>query len=228
MVDALAQALRLNDSERRHLRELALGPGRPKVVPATVPDRALPEGVEWLMESMRPHPVYVVGRSFDLLAANPGGLALFAGLEEWPAERRNLARYVVHTRRPAICSVTGRTPYAPSWRGCEACAESSRTPPTWSPLIDELSDRRPEFARAWEKYDVVGDTRGRRLFHHPEVGDITLGFPGMTLNGTHGQFLVAFFAEPGTPDHDAMVLLDQLSAKERHGQTSSSPSPAPA
>ncbi|MEU6548922.1 hypothetical protein ABZ915_01365 [Streptomyces sp. NPDC046915] len=37
-------------------------------------------------------------------------------------------------------------------------------------LIDELSDGSPEFARAWEKYDVVGDTRGRRRFHHPRVG----------------------------------------------------------
>jgi hypothetical protein len=30
----------------------------------------------------------------------------------------------------------------------------------------------------------------------------------MQLEGTPGQRLVVYYAEPGTPDHDAMVLLD--------------------
>ncbi|MGW2066705.1 MmyB family transcriptional regulator [Streptomyces sp. NPDC001937] len=28
-----------------------------------------------------------------MLAWNPGGLALYAGLDDWPAKQRNLARY---------------------------------------------------------------------------------------------------------------------------------------
>lgn len=32
----------------------------------------------------------------------------------------------------------------------------------------------------------------------------------MLLEGTPGQRLHAHFAEPGTPDHDAIVLLDLI------------------
>ncbi|GAA1884231.1 hypothetical protein GCM10009837_02190 [Streptomyces durmitorensis] len=43
---------------------------------------------------MRPNPACIVGRSVDLLAWNPAGLALYAGLADWPATQRNLARYL--------------------------------------------------------------------------------------------------------------------------------------
>ena len=46
-----------------------------------------------------------------------------------------------------------------------------------------------------------------KTFHHPHVGTITLGFQGMQLEGTPGQRLGIYLAEPGTPDYDAMILL---------------------
>jgi hypothetical protein len=38
------------------------------------------------------------------------------------------------------------------------------------------------------------------------VGSITLSFHGMQLEGTPGQRLGVYVAEPGTPDYDAMIL----------------------
>lgn len=89
----------------------------------------------------------------DILAANPAGLRLYAGVEDWPSRHRNLACYVfLHPVRP----------------------HSSAT----------------------------------KTFHHPDVGDLTLGYQSMLLEGTPGQRLSAYHAQPGSPDHDAMVLLD--------------------
>ncbi|WP_443066427.1 MmyB family transcriptional regulator [Streptomyces sp. NBC_01262] len=28
----------------------------------------------------------------------------------------------------------------------------------------------------WERYDVTGHSYGRKTFHHPEVGDLSLGY----------------------------------------------------
>jgi hypothetical protein len=38
----------------------------------------------------------------------------------------------------------------------------------------------------------------------------------MALNGTPGQALVAYYAEPGTPEHDAITLLDRADADQTH------------
>ena len=55
--------------------------------------------------------------------------------------------------------------------------------------------------------------RGDKTFHHPEVGDLTLGYQSMQLDGTPGHRLVVFFAKPGTPEHEKMLLLDRAAAE---------------
>ena len=55
--------------------------------------------------------------------------------------------------------------------------------------------------------------RAEQDFHHPQVGTITLGFQGMQLEGTPGQRLGIYLAEPGTPHHDAIILLDMTAPR---------------
>ncbi|MFD1546095.1 MmyB family transcriptional regulator [Nonomuraea guangzhouensis] len=78
----------------------------------------------------------------------------------------------------------------------------------WPPTGSSCPRKSPEFARLWERYDVKAHSHGRKTFHHPDVGDLTLGYQSMQLEGTPGHRLVAYYAEPGTPEYDAMVLLD--------------------
>jgi MmyB-like transcription regulator ligand binding domain len=61
---------------------------------------------------------------------------------------------------------------------------------------------------------VRGHSRGRKRVQHPEAGELTLGYQVMHLLGTPGQHLITYCAEPGTPDHDAIVLLDMLGAQQ--------------
>ena len=42
----------------------------------------------------------------------------------------------------------------------------------------------------------------------PDVGDLHLGYESMPLEHSHKQRFVVFFAEPGTADHDKLILLD--------------------
>ncbi|MFE6161964.1 hypothetical protein ACFQ7F_23980 [Streptomyces sp. NPDC056486] len=51
-------------------------------------------------------------------------------------------------------------------------------------------------------------------FQHPEVGSMCLNFEVMAIFRTDGQRLVTYQAPPGTPDHDAMLLLDMASPAE--------------
>lgn len=75
-------------------------------------------------------------------------------------------------------------------------------------LVDELLAESPEFVQLWDRYDVRAHTHGSKTFHLPDVGTLTLAYQSMQLEGFPGHRLVAHYADPGTPDHDKMVLLD--------------------
>ncbi|MFD3375321.1 MULTISPECIES: helix-turn-helix transcriptional regulator [unclassified Streptomyces] len=214
VVDSLARALLLEDDELEHLRSLAARAARSAPEPPAAPSRTVRPGVRLLLESLRPHPAYVVSRTDDLLAANPGGLRLLPGIEDWPARERNIARYLF--LHPASRDLFHD--WNTQVRGCvarlRALAGTDPDAPDLIRLAGELLLKSPEFTRLWERYDIKGPSYGRKTFHHPEVGDLTTGYQSMELEGTPGHRMVTYHAEPGTADHDAMVLLDLLGQEQ--------------
>lgn len=230
VLDAIARALHLDDAEHQHLRELATRAARYAPEPPPPPSRTVGPHLKLVLETLRPSPAYVIGRSMDLLAWNPGGLALFAGLADWPATQRNIARYLfLHPTAPILF---------PDWdyqvRGCVARlrAQSGIDPdaPDLTNLVGELLLKSPDFVKLWERYDVISRKKIQKTFHHPEVGVLTLSGQSMYLEETPGQRLGVYTAEPGTPDHDAMLLLnltaprpaahqDKTTEQQRHARS---------
>ncbi|MFF3380382.1 helix-turn-helix transcriptional regulator [Streptomyces sp. NPDC002680] len=224
VVESLSRALLLEPDEAEHLRTLAAVAARTVPEPPAAPSRTVRPGVKLLLENLRPAPAYVVSRTNDLLAANPAGLRLLAGIEEWPAKDRNIARFVF--LHPAAHSLFAD--WDAQVRGCvahlRALAGTDPDAPDLTRLVGELLLKSPEFARLWKRYDVKNRSYGTKSFHHPEVGDLTLGYQSLQLEGTPGHHLLAYSAEPGTPDHDAIALLDLLG----HHPASTDPSRPPA
>ncbi|MFJ6573403.1 helix-turn-helix transcriptional regulator [Streptomyces sp. NPDC091292] len=208
VVDALARALQLDDAEHQHLRDLALRAARYVPEPPAAPSRTVRPHTKLLLEALRPYPAYVASRGMDLLAWNTGGLALYAGMEDWPLHQRNLARYLF--LHPAARDVY--VDWDDQIRGCvarlRALAGTDPDAPDLTHLVGELVLKSPDFAKLWERYEVKGRRPRTKTFQHPQVGRLTLAFQGMGLEGTPGQRLGVYVAEPGTPDHDAMLLLD--------------------
>lgn len=217
VLDALARALQLDEAEHQHLRELATRAARYAPEPPP-PSRTVRPHLKLVLETLRPSPAYIISRSMDLLAWNAGGLALYSGLEDWPSSQRNLARYL-------FLHPTSRTLFQDDWeyqvRGCVARlrAQAGIDPdaPDLTSLVGELLLKSPEFACLWKRYDVRNRSYGTKSFHHPEVGDLTLSGQSMHIEDTPGQRLGVYTAEPGTPDHDAMLLLD-LTAPQSAGR----------
>ncbi len=213
VVEALASALRLGDTERAYFRDLAACTARGGHRTGQ-PDRApqhpaVDRGVELLLQTLRPNPAHVVNRTYELLAATPGGLRLLPGMADIEPEERNVVRWLA--LHPGA-----RVLYPDDWenqiRGCvarlRALAGTDPDIPGLGSLIAELRDKSPDFARLWEHYDVQGHTTGTKTFHHPEFGVFTLGFQALDLDGSGGRRLIFYYAEPGTPAYDVMVLLD--------------------
>ena len=214
VTDALARALKLDEDEHEHLRALAARAARYAPDPPAAPSRTVRPQLKLLLETLRPNPAYITSRTLDLLAANPGAMALYSGIGDWPAAQRNIGRFLF--LHPAA-----RDLYA-DWdnqiRGCvarlRALAGTDPDAPDLAALVGELLLMSPDFAKLWERYDVTRRTAAaNKTFHHPQVGTLTLGFQGMQLEGTPGQRLGIYLAEPGTADYDAMILLDMTGTR---------------
>ncbi|MFI1706414.1 helix-turn-helix domain-containing protein [Streptomyces griseoruber] len=207
VVDALARALLLDASEHRHLRELASRAAyAPEATPA--PGHTVRPQLMVLLESVRPNAAYVVSRTLDLLAFNPGALRLFACLADWPPPRRNFARYAfLHPLARDVLDDWDEQARACVGR-LRALAGTGPDAPDLADLVDELLAKSPDFADLWNRFDVKPHAPDPKTFHHPDVGDLHLGYESMPLEHSQKQRFVVFFAEPGTSDHDKLILLD--------------------
>lgn len=215
VANALARALRLNEAELRHLRIL-VARADCRVASKVTPNRSVPPGIELMLESLRPYPAVVTSRSYDLLAANPSGMRMLDGIEDLPPEKRNLARALF--LQPVARKRCG------DWeimaRGCvvrlRRLAATEPPAPDHSGLVRELRALSREFAELWDRYEVEEPVYGERNFHHPEIGEVKMGFQAMEIQGTPGHRLLYCFAVPGSPEHEALLRLDGNIPAARH------------
>jgi transcriptional regulator with XRE-family HTH domain len=212
---ALARVLRLDAPETDHLLALAEhaacgshgGPPR-----RTTCRQVRPTALQ-LLETVRPNPAYVVSRTNDLLAANPGGLGILPGISDWPESQRNITRYLFLHPAARTLWVDWETLAAGAVAHLRAVPGADPDDPALAALVGELTAKSPDFVGMWNRYDVRPRSSGVKAYHNPVVGEMRLEFETMPLGGTDGQRVVIYLAERGTPDHDAMVLLDLAMAE---------------
>jgi hypothetical protein len=174
-------------------------------------------GVRLLLENLRPGPAYVLSRTLDILAANPGGLQLYAGIDSWPVRQRNLARY--HFLHPAARDVF------PEWdtriRGCVARlrAQAGTDPdaPDLAQLVGELLLKSADFTRLWERYDVRPHRPGQQALPPPAGRRPHPRLPVHAARRHSRAPPRRLLRRGGSPDHDAMVLLDMLGTQHTPG-----------
>lgn len=210
VLDAIAQALRLDGTERAHLTHLARPRARRRRQ-SHRPQQVRPE-LRTLMDAMDGVPAYLVGRRQDVLGWNRLAAAVFGDFGALPAEERNLVRLVFLD--PATAEL-----YA-EWE-CRACEVVSNLrmyagqhpdDEQLSALVGELSVKNEEFRRLWAAHTVADKTHGLKKLRHPLVGELDLYFERLALPDDPAQFLVTFHAAPGSPSEDALRLLSSWSA----------------
>ncbi|MFF0013226.1 helix-turn-helix domain-containing protein [Streptomyces sp. NPDC005374] len=204
VLSALARALRLTADEHAHLLGLAdqVSGRAPRRRPAD--PRPADPGLRLLLESVRPSPAYVLDEVNDVLAANPEGLALLAGLSDWPPSRRNTIRYTfLHSAARTLFADWDRVA-----RNSVAHLHTAEltAPAQTAALIAELSAASSEFAALWRRHEVWVKRAGETAFRHPAIGPITLANEVLSSAGGSQRILI-YQAPPGTAEHDALILL---------------------
>jgi transcriptional regulator with XRE-family HTH domain len=212
VLDALARALRLDDTERAHLIALA----RPPRIPFTTPDAGstteVRPSVQMLLDGLD-QPAFVLGRRMDILATNRMARALLTDFDARPPRERNHARWIFLD--PATRELYVDWPVVARENVAILRHDAAQHPddPELRELIGELSMASPEFRTWWAEHDVAVRNSGTKRYRHPVVGDMKIHFEAMRL-ADEDQLLFIYSVEPGTPSQDAMRLLATWAATQ--------------
>lgn len=216
VLESLATTLQLDCDEREHLARLAAHLTRPRRGhPHAATSRQVRPAVRQLLEAVGPSPAYLLNRCNDVLAANPAGLALLAGIEQWPAARRNTIRYIFLHPVARTLFMDWNSIALGAVAHLRAMAGLQPNDHELHALIEELATKSEEFPRMWQHHDVRSLSSGRKLIDHPSVGRMDLTYEILDVSDAH-QRLVIYQAAPQTPDHDTMLLLNLIGSEPNH------------
>jgi len=212
VLEALARALQLDDTERAHLFDLAraLQPSGPRRRRRT--QQRIRPSVQHMLDAMPGVPAFVRNGRLDILGANGLGRALYAQQFDSPERPPNTARFFFLDDRA--------TTFYADWERVAndvvavLRAEAGRDPydRDLSDLIGELSTRSEVFRTLWAAHNVRRHDTGLKRFQHPVVGALDLTFEAMELVADPGLTLFVYTAEPGSKSEQALSLLASWAA----------------
>lgn len=206
VLDAIANVLRLNTTERAHLRHLV----RPVVTTGFAGQKIVPPRVRHsilrLVESIPDVPAVVIGATFNQLAWNGLADALFgiAAMEEAGTTSVHqifldpAARVMYPDWSTVATEVVG---YLRFNAGRDPDDSALRM------LVAELSVKSYEFHSMWKQQTVRDKTFGRKLVHHPVAGTLDLNFETFRLPDDGSHSLITYTADAGSPTAEQLRLL---------------------
>jgi transcriptional regulator with XRE-family HTH domain len=213
ILDAIARALQLDDTERAHLFHLAHAADgtsagmRPRRRPSR---RWTPQpSLQWVLDRFTAPAIVRNGR-MDLLAVNHLGRAMHDSVYEHTATGAvpNFVRFTFLELDAA------RDFYADWGLAADTCVAILRTEAGRDPhdrelhdLVGELSTRSQDFRRRWGAHDVRSHGAGTKRFHHAVVGDLELAYESLDMISEPGLTLTLYAAEPASTTAHALDLL---------------------
>jgi transcriptional regulator with XRE-family HTH domain len=221
VLDALAAALRLDETERIHLLDLARAADgiptsgrRRRPAPSSAPS-ALRPALQWVLDSQTEGVAFVRDQHQNLLGINALGRAFYSPVIGEGGRVPNLARF--QFLDPAAKD------FYPDWeRFAEMCVGSMRVEAGRDPhdtvlqdLVGELSTCSEAFRRLWGAHDVRTHGSGTKHFRHPVVGELTLAYEELAITAEPGRAVIVYTPEPGSTSAERLRLLASWAASQR-------------
>ncbi|TDD47583.1 XRE family transcriptional regulator [Kribbella antibiotica] len=219
ILNAIAQALCLTESERIHLHTLADAkqkrPGR-RPAPTRVGDATLA-----LLDALGDTPALVLGRSTEVLAWNRQGHALYAGHLAFDAPQKastrpNMARLVfldAHTRELYAAWPTKARAVVGN---LQITVAKNADDPGLLQLIGDLSVHSPEFAKLWADHRIKTCDVTAYELRHPLVGALTVSQQTLQSPSQPDLFIVVSTAQ--AESQTALNLLAQATTPAKTHQ----------
>ena len=215
VLHAVAGALGLCEAEVTHLFDLVRG-ATSRAGPPRRADRALPDGVQALLDSMVTAPAVVLNGHLDIVAANALGRALYAPLFVRATATPNVARFIFFD--VAADRVFPEWDIAADDAVSLLRAEAARSPdsPPVTGLVGELATRSDQFRTRWAAHNIKAHRHGIKRFRHSDVGELCLTYNVFDITGAGGLSLFGYTAEPHSRSDEALRLLASWAVSEGH------------
>lgn len=206
VLEALASALHLDESERTHLFDLArAATTSPRRAPSA-PRQAIRPGVQRVLDAIDA-PAYARNNRLDLLGTNRLARALFSDLYLQETSRPNLARYLFLDDRSRAFYVE----WSAVAKDVVAALriEAGRNPydRALTSLIGELSARSDEFRTWWASHHVRLHRTSTKTMNHPVAGPLQLTGEALELPGDNGLTIITYTVEPASSSEQALRFL---------------------
>ncbi len=227
VLEALAQALQLDDAERAHLFDLArtAHPATARPRRRQAKQRIRPE-IQWTLDAITGAAAYVSNERLDILATNALGRALFSELYAGRTRPPNNARFVFLVPR-------AETFYADWDRAARETAAILRSAAGRDPhdrdlsdLVGELATQSEAFRTHWAAHNVRFHSTATKKLHHPDVGELSLSFNRLDIAADQGLTLFTYAAEPGSRSEEALKLLGSWAATTDRDQSARAADPS--
>jgi transcriptional regulator with XRE-family HTH domain len=212
VLEALARALQLDDTERAHLFDLARATRTATPRKRRRAQERIRPTVQQMLDAMAGVPAFVRNGRLDILGANRLGRALYSEQFDSPAQPPNTARFFFLDPRATTFYVDWDRIAKDVVAVLRAEAGSDPYDRDLSDLVGELSTRSELFRTLWAAHNVRRHDTGLKRFHHPVVGGLDLTFEAMELVADPGLTMFVYTAEPGSKSEEALNLLASWAA----------------
>ena len=194
VLERIARALMLTEVEREHL--FLLGLGRPPEVRYQATEGVTPR-LQRVLDALELSPAVVKTSTWDVIAWNRAAAAVLKDYGSLPVDQRNIVRLMfcdpqVRAAQPDWESVARFVVAA--FRADAARAGAAKKVKL---LVDELSQRSPEFEAMWRDNDVSSYGEGSKHIRHPVAGLIALEYSAFVVDGRPDLSMIIY--NPATP-----------------------------
>jgi transcriptional regulator with XRE-family HTH domain len=200
VLQALARALRLDDTGRKHLLALA---ARTPTAPVDHLDHA-PDALVRLLAALEPAPAYVLGPRWEFLAWNRAQALLYPPLERLDDANRNLLWVLFGEPAVRTLIVDWEDQARRSLAEFRAATAPLRNDPAVVSLVERLRTESTEFETWWLQADVAGFRTRVRHYDHPRAGRLAFEFQQLLPGEWPGLQVVCQLGLPGDDSVDRL------------------------
>lgn len=214
VLDALANALQLDEAERDHLFALARGSGASSGRRRRTSPTSVRPAIQQVLNAMTGAPAWVRNGRHDIVAMNELARALYSPVLANPRRPANTTRFVYLD--PAATEFFVDYDKIANDAAAMLRLEAGRNPHDQAliELIGELSTQSALFRKRWASQDVRFHRSGQKRLRHPAVGQLDLDFESMELPSEPELTLNVYTAPEDSPTADALKLLASWAASQ--------------